>query len=82
MYKNSQKFSFFITYNIKILGNYLNGLLLTNSFVIFSITRSNLISIIMFLKFNLISGCNSLLDIIVVDNLNINLHRFEVTYIF
>ena len=82
MFKNTQKFSFFLTYNIKILSNYLNGVLLTNSLIIFSIARSSLISIIMFLKFNLISNCSSLLDIIVVDNLNLNSHRFEVTYIF
>jgi hypothetical protein len=81
MYKNTQKFSFFITYFLKILSIYLNGLLITNSLIIFYIARSNLINITMFLKYNLIASANSLLDIIAVDNMSFN-QRFEITYIF
>jgi hypothetical protein len=36
----------------------------------------------MFLKFNLIAGFSSLLDIIVVDNINTNYHRFELRMSF
>ena len=82
MFKNIQKFSFFFLYFIKVLGHYINGLLITNTLIMLSISRLNLISMIMFLKYNLISGFNSLLDIIVVDNINLNYHRFEVIYIF
>ncbi len=82
MFKNIQKFTFFFLYFRQILGSYIYGLLLTNSLIILSIARLNLISIIIFIKFNLIAGFSSLLDIIVVDNINLNYHRFEVTYIF
>lgn len=82
MFKNIQKFTFFFLYFRQILSSYIYGLLLTNSLIILSISRLNLMSIITFIKFNLIAGFSSLLDIIVVDNINLNYHRFEVTYIF
>ena len=81
-FKNIQKFTFFFLYFRQILSSYIYGLLLTNSLIILSISRLNLMSIITFIKFNLIAGFSSLLDIIVVDNINLNYHRFEVTYIF
>jgi hypothetical protein len=71
MFRNIQKFTFFFLYFRQILGNYIYGLLLTNSLIILSISRLNLISIITFIKFNLIAGFSSLLDIIVVDNINL-----------
>lgn len=82
MFKNIQKFYFFFIYFIKILRNFINGLLITNTLIILSLVKLNLISIIMFLKYNLISGFSSLLDIIVIDNINLNYHRFEVVYVF
>lgn len=77
-----KKTFFFLFYFTNVLHFYIKGLLISKTKVIFSIMRSNLIYIITFLKYNLLAGFSSLLDIIVVDNINLNHHRFELTYIF
>lgn len=77
-----QKSFFFLVYFIAIFGNFFKGLLLTKSIIFCSILRFNLIIVINFLKYNLLSGFSSLLDIIVVDNVNLNHNRFEISYIF
>jgi len=82
MLKFSKKTFFFLFYFIKVLHFYIKGLLISKNKVIFSIMRANLIPIVTFLKYNLIAGSSSLLDIVVVDNINYNHNRFELTYIF
>jgi hypothetical protein len=76
-----KSFFFFIYFN-KILNFYLKGILLTKNKLFCNINRLNLFFIINFFKNNLLSGFSSLLDIIVVDNVNYNKNRFEVTYFF
>jgi NADH:ubiquinone oxidoreductase subunit C len=82
MSKFLKKTFFFLFYFTKVLNFYLKGLLITKTKVICSIIKLHLIFIITFLKYNLLAGFSSLLDIIVVDNINSNHNRFEVTYIF
>jgi NADH:ubiquinone oxidoreductase subunit C len=82
MLKFIKKTFFFLFYFIKVLNYYLKGLLISKTKVILSIMRQNLIFILTFLKYNLLASFSSLLDIIVVDNINSNQNRFELTYIF
>jgi hypothetical protein len=69
MVKYMKKTFYFFFYFINILGFFLKGLLLTKTIVYCSIIKNNLINIISFLKYNLLAGFSSLLDIIVVDML-------------
>ncbi len=57
-------------------------MLIAKTKVICSIITSNFIFIISFFKYNLLANFSSLLDIVVVDNINLNHNRFEVTYFF
>lgn len=82
MLKFLKKTFFFFFYFLTVLHLYLKGFLISRTKVIFSISRLNLIFIITFLKYNLLAGFSSLLDIIVVDNISSNHNRFELTYIF
>jgi NADH-quinone oxidoreductase subunit C len=82
MLKYSKKTFFFFIYFINILGFFLKGILVTKTIVFCNIIKFNLINVISFVKYNLLAGFSSLLDIIVVDNVNLNYNRFEVTYLF
>lgn len=82
MIKFLKKTFFFLFYILTILNFYLKGLLITKTKVICSIIITNLIFVISFFKYNLLAGFSSLLDIVVVDNINSNHNRFEVTYYF
>lgn len=82
MLKFLKKTFFFLFFFINVLNFYLKGLLIAKTKVICSIITSNFIFIISFFKYNLLANFSSLLDIVVVDNINLNHNRFEVTYFF
>lgn len=77
-----KKTIFFLLYFRKILFQFVSGFLIMKTKVICNILMSNLVFLVTFLKYNLLSGFSSLLDIIVTDNINLNSNRFELTYLF
>lgn len=82
MQKYLKKTFFFLFYFVNILHLYLKGLLISKTKIIFSISRFHFLFFISFVKYNLLANFSSLLDIIVVDHINSNSNRFEITYIF
>jgi hypothetical protein len=82
MERYSKKNFFFLVYILNIFGFYIKGFIITRSLVIFSINKFNFIFLINFFKYNLLANFSSLLDMIVVDNVNTNQNRFEITYMF
>lgn len=77
-----RKFFFLFFFLLNVLNYYIKGLLIAKNLIFCYILRYNLIFIINFFKYNVILGLSSLLDIIVIDNVNLNYNRFEITYIF
>jgi len=78
----SKNYFFFLFYFIQLFRVYVKGFILTKSLFILVINKLNLLFLISFLKLNLLSNFSSLLDIVVVDHVNLNKNRFELTYIF
>jgi hypothetical protein len=77
-----RKFFYVFYFILNVLSFYIKGLLITKNMMYCYILRFNLIFIINFFKYNVILGLSSLLDIIVIDNVNLNYNRFEIAYIF
>lgn len=77
-----KKTIFFLFYFLNVLNFYLKGLIIAKTKIICSVIFSNFISIIYFLKYNLLSNFSSLLDIVVVDYINKYYNRYELTYFF
>lgn len=77
-----RKFFFIFLFIFNVLSFYIKGLLITKNIIYCYILRFNLIFIVNFFKYNLLLGLSSLLDIIVIDNVNLNYNRFEIAYIF
>jgi NADH-quinone oxidoreductase subunit C len=71
---------FFFLY--KVLNWFIIGFLLKNNIIYLFIKQNKLLFCLSFLKFNSITNTNSLLDIVVNDNINNVLNRFEITYHF
>jgi hypothetical protein len=77
-----KKFFFLFFFLINVLNYYIKGLLITKNLIFCYILRYNLLFIINFFKYNLLLGLSSLLDIVVIDNVNLNYNRFELLIFF
>lgn len=78
----SNKTKYFLIYFFYILNSYIYGIKVNPNQLYLYINYTKLLHCLTFLKYNSISNLNSLVDIIVVDNISNSKYRFELTYIF
>jgi hypothetical protein len=79
---NLQKVNYYILFFLILMKNYLYGILIKTNIIYLFLKLSKFYLSLNFLKKNIISNFNSLVDINVVDYIFCNNLRFELTYIF
>lgn len=78
----TKKTRYFIIFLLSILYKLIYGIKLNQNQLFIYLSSNKLLFVLNFLQYNSISFFNSLVDIVVVDNISLNLYRFEITYIF
>jgi NADH:ubiquinone oxidoreductase subunit C len=79
----TKKSKYYLIYIYYILFSFIYGIKINKNQLIIYLFSYKLINCLIFLKYNSITNLNSLVDIVVVDNLSyINNNRFELTYVF
>ena len=78
----SNKTKYFLIYFFNLLNAYIYGVKVNPNQLYLYVNSTKLLHCLTFLKYNSISNVNSLVDIVVVDNISNVQSRFELTYIF
>jgi hypothetical protein len=78
----SNKTKYFLIYFFHLLHAYIYGIKVNPNQLYLYVNSTKLLHCLTFLKYNSISNVNSLVDIVVVDNISNVKSRFELTYIF
>jgi len=78
----TQKSKYFVIFIYYVLFSFIYGIKVNHNNLSIYIFSIKLLYCLTFLKYNSVSSLNSLVDIVVVDNISNIKNRFELTYIF
>lgn len=78
----TKKTKYFLIYFLIVINKFIYGIKINQNQINLYILPTKLLYNLTFLKYNSISSLNSLVDIIVVDNISLTNTRFELNYIF
>jgi len=78
----TKKTKYFLIYFLIVISKFIYGIKVNQNQLYLYITPTKLLHNLTFLKYNSVSSFNSLVDIVVVDNIAITATRFEISYIF
>lgn len=78
----TKKTKYFLIYFLIVISKFIYGIKINQNQLYLYIIPTKLLYNLTFLKYNSVSSLNSLVDIVVVDNIALTATRFEISYIF